>query len=279
MTMATPAQATNRLPITEGELRRAVDRGQLCVHYQPKVIATATGWEVIGIESLLRWEHPEHGLILPDQFIGLAEQYGLIAGLTDFVLQAGIDQMGVWNRSALRLALSVNLSSALFTDIDFPDRLAELLRGHRVDPEQLTLEITETAAMVDPPCTTDILSRLRLKRIGLSLDDFGTGYSSLTQLYKLPFNEVKIDRSIGVDLPNTMAARTIVRTIIDLGHGLGLKVCCEGVESAAALEFLHHAGCDYAQGYHIARPMPPVSLARWMSGANPLVGSGIRKAS
>jgi EAL domain-containing protein (putative c-di-GMP-specific phosphodiesterase class I) len=124
--------------------------------------------------------------------------------------------------------------------------------------------------LANPNRTVEIFSRLRLKRINLSLDDFGTGYSSLTQLYKLPFNEVKIDRSIGMDLPHTTAARTIVRSVVDLGHGLGLKVCCEGVESAAALEFLHRIGCDYVQGYHIARAMPAAAVARWIGAPNPL---------
>jgi EAL domain-containing protein (putative c-di-GMP-specific phosphodiesterase class I) len=265
--------------ITEQELRRAVDRGQLCAHYQPKVIATPGGWEVVAIESLLRWQHPEHGLILPGHFIALAETHGLIGALTDYVLQTGIDQLGEWNRSGLRLGLCVNLSPTLVTDLEFPDRLGAILASHRVDPEQLTLEMTETAALQDPACTLDILSRLRLKRIGLSLDDFGTGYSSLTQLYKFPFNEVKIDHSIGVDVANTTAARSIVRAIIGLGHGAGLKVCCEGVESAAALEFLHRAGCDYAQGYHIARPMAPDVLARWIADSPALMGGNVRKAS
>jgi EAL domain-containing protein (putative c-di-GMP-specific phosphodiesterase class I) len=265
--------------ITEAELRRAVDRGQLRAHYQPKVMATRTGWEVIAIESLLRWQHPEHGLLMPDRFIALAETHGLIGGLTDYVLQTGIDQLGEWNRVGLRLGLCVNLSPLLVTDSEFPDRLGALLAARRVDPEQLTLEMTETAALTDPACTLGILSRLRLKRIGLSLDDFGTGYSSLTQLYRLPFNEVKIDRSIGVDLPNTTAARSIVRAIIDLGHGAGLQVCCEGVENAAALEFLHRAGCDYAQGYHIARPMAPDALARWIAESPALMGDQVRAAS
>jgi EAL domain-containing protein (putative c-di-GMP-specific phosphodiesterase class I) len=154
----------------------------------------------------------------------------------------------------------------------------DFLAARGVAPEQLTLEITESAAIDDPRCTADILVRLRQKRIGLSLDDFGVGYSSLTQLYKLPFSEVKIDRTIGSELPQTGATRTIVRAMIELAHNLGLKVCCEGVENAAALEFLHQAGCDYAQGYHLARPMSAQGLAEWLS-ANAAAGSGLRLAS
>jgi EAL domain-containing protein (putative c-di-GMP-specific phosphodiesterase class I) len=171
------------------------------------------------------------------------------------------------------------LSPKLVNELDFPDRMSDFLAARGVAPEQLTLEITETAALEDPGCTFDILSRLRLKGIGVSLDDFGIGYSSLTQLYKLPFSEVKIDRTIGMDLPHTDAARTIVRAIVDLGHNLGIAVCCEGVESAGALEFVHQCGCDYAQGYYLARPMPAQDLARWIMGPNSLTDGAVRLAS
>lgn len=272
-------QIIRRHLFTEHDLRRAVDRAQLCVHYQPKVCVAGHGWKVTGIEALLRWDHPDYGLIYPDQFIGIAEQHGLIGGLTDYVLQTGIEQISEWNRTGLHLNLSVNLSPKLVTDADFPDRMDEYLRARGVAPEQLTMEITETAALVDPGHTFDILTNLRLKRIGLSLDDFGTGYSPLTQLYKLPFSEVKIDRSIGMELPETEAVRMIVRAMIDLGHNLGVSVCCEGVESANALDFLHEAGCDYAQGYYIARPMPQEELARWLKESNPWSDAPLRQAS
>jgi EAL domain-containing protein (putative c-di-GMP-specific phosphodiesterase class I) len=272
-------QIVSAYRFTEQDLRRAVDRAQLLVHYQPKMCATVRGWKVTGMEALLRWNHPDYGLVHPQDFIGLAEQYGLIGALTDFVLQSGIDQLSEWNRLGPRLDLSVNLSPKLVNELDFPDRMSDFLAARGVAPEQLTLEITESAALEDPRCTFDILSRLRLKGIGVSLDDFGIGYSSLTQLYKLPFSEVKIDRTIGMDLPHTDAARTIVRAIVDLGHNLGIAVCCEGVESAGALEFVHQCGCDYAQGYYLARPMPAQDLARWIMGPNPLTDGAVRLAS
>jgi EAL domain-containing protein (putative c-di-GMP-specific phosphodiesterase class I) len=265
--------------LTEDDLRRAVDRAQLRVHYQPKVRIADNGTKVTGIEALLRWDHPDHGLIYPDQFIGIAEQHGLIAGLTDYVLQAGIEQLSDWNRAGLNLNLSVNLSPKLVTDVEFPDRMDEFLRERGVAPEQLTIEITETAALENPAPTFDILSRLRLKRIGLSLDDFGTGYSPLTQLYKLPFSEVKIDRCFGMELPHVEPVRMIVRAMIDLAHNLGLGVTCEGVESAGALSFLQQSGCDHAQGYYIARPMPQDQLRRWLAQVSPRSNTTLRRVS
>ncbi len=272
-------QRVHRHLITVDDLRRAVDRAQLLAHYQPKVRRGSHGWTVTGIEALLRWNHADYGLIYPDEFIGLAEQHGLIAGLTDYVLQAGIDQLGEWNRAGMKLDLSVNLSPTLLTDLDFPDRMSEFLSTRGVAPEQLTLEITETAALANPAATLEILARLRERHIGLALDDFGTGYSSLTQLYKLPFSEVKIDHSIGMELTHTAATRMIVRAMIDLGHHLGLRVCCEGVESKPALDFLQHCGCDFAQGYFIARPMGPEQLARWIADANTVKTEALRTAS
>src|SRR5271166_1197394 len=272
-------QIVSAYRFTEQDLRRAVDRAQLLVHYQPKMCATVRGWKVTGMEALLRWDHPDYGLVHPQDFIGLAEQYGLIGALTDFVLQSGIDQLSAWNKVGLRLDLSVNFSSKLVNDAGFPDRMSEFLAAREVSPAQLTLEITETAGLEDPHRTVDILARLRLMGIGVALDDFGSGYSSLTQLYKLPFSEVKIDHTIGVDLPHTDAARTIVRAIIDLGHNLGIAVCCEGVENSGALEFLHQCGCDYAQGFHLARPMPAEQLARWITIPAPWADDAVRLAS
>ena len=250
--------------LCETDLRRAVDRAQLCAYYQPKLRRAAQGWELAGIEALLRWNHPEHGLVYPDDFIELAESHGLIGALTDYVLQDGIDQIAAWNQRGHRLGLSVNLSAKLLTDVDFADRMCDFLFSRGVAPDQLTLEITESAAFGDPPSTLEILSRLRARGIGLALDDFGIGYSSLTQLYKLPFSEVKIDKTIGMELAQTPAARMIVRAIVDLGHHLGLSVCCEGVESKTSLDVLQQCGCDQVQGYFIARPMAADDLGQWV---------------
>jgi EAL domain-containing protein (putative c-di-GMP-specific phosphodiesterase class I) len=191
------------------------------------------------------------------------------------VLQEGIRQMALWNAAGLALGLTVNMSPKLIDDLEFPDRLAALLGACGVQSSQLTLEITETAALQDPARTLDILTRLRVKSIGLSLDDFGTGYSSVTQLYRMPFNEIKIDKSLGMEIQSSREARSIVRSLVDLAHNLELQVCCEGVETAAALEFLQTVNCDFAQGYFIGRPMQADRLAevtRSWNAAHSLAG-------
>ena len=160
----------------------------MLIHDQPKSALRDGRWRAIGVEGLIRWQHPELGLIYPDAFNPLAERTGLIAALTDFVLQEGIRQLGEWRSQGTPLAVSVNLSPQLVSDLDFPDRLTDLMRGHGLDNSHLTLESTETAALEDPARTRDILTRLRIKNFGLSLDDFGTGYSSLPHLHAFTAN-------------------------------------------------------------------------------------------
>ncbi|MBS0393479.1 MAG: EAL domain-containing response regulator [Proteobacteria bacterium] len=262
-----------RVP-TEDELRRAIDRAQLLVHYQPKCMLADGRWTVVGVEGLIRWEHPEFGLVYPDAFIPLAEKTGLIAALTDFVLQEGIRQLGDWRAQGTDLDLSVNLSPHLVRELDFPDRLSDLMRGHALPNARLTLEITETAALEDPARTRDILTRLRVKDFGLSLDDFGTGFSSLTQLYRMPFNELKLDKSLGIELHQSAEARTIVRSLVELAHNLGLKVCTEGVETAAALKFLELAGSDFVQGYYLGRPVAATAIPALAARSPALAAAG-----
>ncbi|MCU0976675.1 MAG: EAL domain-containing response regulator [Steroidobacteraceae bacterium] len=256
------------------EFARAVDRGQLVLHYQPKLGRTRAGWQTCGVEALLRWDHPDLGMIYPDRFIPLAESSGLIAAATDWVLQEGVRQVGAWCAQGIDLGLAINMSPKLVTDLDFPDRLSDLLAAHGVRNSSLTLEITESAALEDPTRTMDILTRLRVKDFGLSLDDFGTGYSSLTQLYRMPFNELKIDKSLGMDLGKSREAETMVRSLVGLAHGLGLKVCAEGVETPTALDFLAEAGCDFAQGYHVGRPMPASAIADHFASVPKRLASG-----
>ncbi len=259
------------LAIDPRDLARSVDRGQLVLHYQPKVARTPRGWRISAVEALLRWNHPDLGLVYPDKFIPVAEERGIIAAMTDWVLQEGIRQLGAWRQSGLDLGLSINMSPKLVTDLDFPDRLSELMSAVSLDNSRLTLEITETAALDDPTRTMDILTRLRVKEFGLSLDDFGTGFSSLTQLYRMPFNELKIDKSLGMELTESAEARTMVQSLVDLAHNLGLRVCAEGVEKRGALEFLEKVSCDFAQGYYIGRPMPAEALVEHI--ASPPVGA------
>lgn len=242
--------------LSVADLRRAIAAGELVPYYQPKATLVDSGWAIDGVEALLRWQHPRLGLVMPDEFIPLAERTGLISDLTNSVLASALQQVKAWNDQGLKLSCAVNLTPTLVTDLSFPDRLAALLAEHGLDGSQLVLEITETATMQDPTTTMDILTRLRVKRIGLSLDDFGTGYSSLTQLYQMPFNEMKIDKSLVTNVPHSREANTMVGSLIELGHNLGLKICAEGVENRAALDLLAIMGCDRCQGFVISRAVP-----------------------
>ncbi len=253
---------------TVDDLRVAFDLRQLSVHYEPQVSLTRGGWEVCGIEALLRWDHPHYGLIYPEQFLGVAESSGLINSVTDFVLQTGIAQLGAWSHAGVPLNLSVNLSPTMMGDEEFPDRLMELLRRGGVAPEQLTIETTEAAALGYPTASLALLKRLHQMRVNLALDDFGTGLSPLTQLYKYPYNELKIDRALGMEIAYSESVRTLVGALIELGHNFGLRVTCEGVDTSAALEFLQQSGCDMAQGHYVARPMHSSELARWFAGTD-----------
>jgi EAL domain-containing protein (putative c-di-GMP-specific phosphodiesterase class I)/CheY-like chemotaxis protein len=249
------------------DLRRGITSGELVPYYQPKVALVDGGWVVDGVEALARWQHPRCGLVMPTRFIPLAERVGMIAELTSTMLKAALLQVREWQEQGLRLTCAVNLPPSLVTDLAFPDRVAELLADSGVDGSQLVLEITETATIQNPTATMAILTRLRVKRIGLSLDDFGTGYSSLTQLFEMPFNEMKIDKSLVMNVPNSREANTMIASLIELGHNLGLKICAEGVENRGALDMLAKIGCDRCQGYFISRAIPSSEVAsfaaRW----------------
>jgi EAL domain-containing protein (putative c-di-GMP-specific phosphodiesterase class I) len=191
----------------------------------------------------------------------------LIADLTTTMLNAALRQVREWQEQGLRLTCAVNLPPSLITDLSFPDRVAALLAESGVDGRQLVLEITETATIQNPTATMAILTRLRVQRVGLALDDFGTGYSSLTQLFEMPFSELKIDKSLVMKVPNTREANVMIASLIELGHNLGLKICAEGVENRAALDLLATMGCDRCQGYFISRAIPASEVAdfaaRW----------------
>ncbi len=249
------------------DLGRGIANHEFVPYYQPKVSLVQSGWIVDGVEALARWQHPKLGLVMPNEFIPLAEQTGLIGDLTSTMLGAALRQVRAWQQQGLRLTCAVNLPPSLVTDLTFPDRVASLLAENGVDGSQLVLEITETATIQNPTATMAILTRLRVKRVGLSLDDFGTGYSSLTQLYQMPFNEMKIDKSLVMNVPHSREANTMVGSLIELGHNLGLKICAEGVENRAALDMLAIMGCDRCQGYFISRAVPaadiPSFAAQW----------------
>lgn len=251
--------------ITIDDLRRAVDEHELIVHYQPKLVRSGGDWQVRSAEALVRWRHPELGLLFPGEFLPLAEKSGLIINVTDFVLTDAIRQIGHWRQRGLDLGAAVNLSPRLVQDLEFPDRLGLLLREFDATAEQLTLEVTEAASLDDPELVMDIFTRLRVRGVGLSLDDFGIGTSSLTQLYKMPFSEVKIDRLLIREVPTGRAAATVVRAIIDLAHNLSLTACAEGVETSPVFEMLEQAGCDAIQGEFIAPAMPAAEIESFIN--------------
>lgn len=246
------------------DLRRGIEELELVVQYQPKLLRLAKGWQIRSAEALVRWQHPRLGLLLPGKFLPLAEGNDLIAAITDFVLSDAIRQAGRWRLQGNEVGVAVNLSPALVRDIGFPDRLSRLLREYDLPPELLTIEVTEASSLHDAELVTDVFTRLRVKGIGLSLDDFGTGTSSITQLYRLPFTEVKIDGTLVAEVPHTQAAATVVRAIVELAHRLSLSVCAEGIETDAAFEFMDEIGCEALQGQLISKALPAAEFEALM---------------
>ncbi len=243
-----------------GELRGAIERDQLLLHYQPKV-NLKTG-KIYGVESLVRWQHPRHGLMYPDEFVPLAEQTGLIAPLSQWALKEGLKTCNE-HFNAIGLDVAVNLSVRNLQDINFPDRVARLIDEHGGDPEPLQLEITETAIMADPGRALDVLNRLSAMGVKLSIDDFGTGYSSLAHLKQMPVDELKIDKSFVTGMLEDKSDAMIVRSVIDLAHNIGISVVAEGVETQAVYERLKEMGCDAVQGYYMGKPMSVDDLLEW----------------
>jgi diguanylate cyclase (GGDEF)-like protein len=244
-----------------GELRRAIDR-QLVLHYQPKVDAH-TG-RMLGVEALVRWEHPDHGLLSPGEFVPLAERTGLIGPLTHYVLDAALRQCRTWVQTGHELSVAVNVSARSLLDLGFPDQVAALLARWQVPARLLVVEITESTIMADPTHAKEVLGRLDAMGVQVSIDDFGTGYSSMANLKNLPVHELKVDRSFVSQMASSSRDEVIVRSTIDLGRNLGLRVVAEGVEDEATWRALDALGCDAIQGYHVSRPIPPDELIRWV---------------
>ncbi|MGY1854801.1 putative bifunctional diguanylate cyclase/phosphodiesterase [Modestobacter sp. SYSU DS0290] len=244
--------------VLHGELRRAVGAGELRLHYQPQV-CLRTG-RVVGVEGLLRWEHPRRGLLLPGSFIDLAEHTGLIRELTDAVLAQAVSDSRAWADAGRPLRIAVNLSARSLGDLDLPGRIATLLREAGVAPEALELEITETAVMDDPERALEVLHQLRSLGVGLSVDDFGTGHASLAYLTQLPVQTLKIDRSFVMGMLTDAGSRTIVKALVGLAHDLGLRVVAEGVETAATWRALHAMRCDEIQGFWLGGAIPAAGL-------------------
>ena len=249
------------------DLRRALDHGELELYYQPKIHAMSG--QITGAEALMRWRHPTRGMVPPGVFIPIAERFGLIGVLGNWVIDESARQMRLWLDSGLRMRVSINLSVHQLRQAELAARVRQALDGHRVDAGLLTCEITESVAMDDAQPTLRALERLAATGVQLSIDDFGTGYSSLSYLRRMPAGQLKIDRSFVSDLEHSNDARAIVDAVVRLAHALGLKVVAEGVETAAQQDFLLGLGCDELQGFLYARPMPAKALTLWAMDDTP----------
>jgi diguanylate cyclase (GGDEF)-like protein len=245
------------------ELRRALDEDELLLHYQPKQLL-ADG-AVTELEALIRWNHPRHGLLLPDAFLPVAEQTGLIDPLTDWVVARALAQVVDWQASGLDLEVAVNVSARNLSHSAFADRVLVALHSSAALPGSLIVEITETALLTDVERARENLVRMAAAGVPISVDDFGRGQTSLGYLSRLPLHELKIDRGFVTDLLRDEAHEAIVRSVVELSHNLGFVVVAEGVEDIATLERLRSLGCDLAQGYVLARPMPAADVAPWLA--------------
>ncbi len=259
-----------------GELRHAIAKGELEVYYQPK--ASLKTRRVLGAEALVRWNHPSKGLVMPSEFIAIAEHTGLIKPLTIYVLDKSLQQIKHWLDNGEALKIAVNLSARSLQDTDIVTQVANRLAYWKVPSQYLRLEITESTIMEDPIRAMDILKELNDMGIQLSIDDFGTGYSSLMYLKQLPINQIKIDQSFVCDMLKNTEDRVIVRSTIDLAHNMGHKVIAEGVNDEETLDMLSEMGCDMVQGYFISRPMPATQFEEWLA-TTPWSDNLVRRAS
>ncbi|HWX74834.1 MAG TPA: GGDEF domain-containing phosphodiesterase, partial [Solirubrobacteraceae bacterium] len=244
------------------DLRRAVGGDGLVLHYQPK--RSLQGGEFAGVEALVRWQHPVLGLLAPSEFIPIAEREGMMRDLTIEVLDRALAQQRLWREGGDRVPVAVNLSAASLLDTRLADDVQALVERHQTNPADLELEITEDTLMQDPNRALAVIARVSEMGVTFSLDDFGTGYSCLAQLKRLPVRSLKIDRSFVMNMTNSAEDASIVRSAIQLGHSLNLRVVAEGIESPEHLKQLEDFGCDVAQGFHLGRPVPPEDIPGWL---------------
>lgn len=251
--------------ITQEMLVAALEARELELYYQPQVRLTGDRpGEVYGVEGLMRWQHRGGTMIPPSGFIPLAEETDLIDALTDLAITQAAARASAWRREGIDLSVAVNLSPRLLQQRSLPEHMETLLAAAGMQHDRLVLEVTESGTMANTTLATEILTRMRIHGIEISLDDFGTGFSSMVQLYRMPFSQIKIDRSFVADLSSSREAEVIVRSIIGLAGNLGLRCCAEGIEDLQTLRRLAELGCDSGQGYYIARPMPAGELAAWL---------------
>ena len=260
----TDAQEASRLSHLSllSDLRSAVRTSELQMWLQPKLLLN--NGKAYGFEALVRWQHPVRGFISPAEFVPFAERTGYISILTMWMLEQAIRTLKSWQGKYPQQTIAVNVSTHDLRDVEFPEKIAALLRQYELDPHLLKLEITESGIMEDPDSTIALLQRLRTTGLDLSIDDFGTGYSSLAYLQRLPVSELKIDRSFVIDIEQFPATQKLVHAIIEMGHGLGLSVIAEGIETAAERETLRQLGCDAMQGYFASKPLYGEALQKWL---------------
>ncbi|HMK86635.1 MAG TPA: EAL domain-containing protein [Steroidobacteraceae bacterium] len=259
-----------------GELSRAIASNELELHYQPKVSA-ATG-HVVGCEALVRWRHPQQGFIPPGEFVPHAERTGAIRSLTAWVVGRALKDLTRWQEAGFAIDVSINVSPVDFADSGFADHIATLLESTRANASRVVLEVTESGAMKDLAVTLRMMEQLRVLGVRFSIDDFGTGHSSLAHLKRLPVDEVKIDRSFIKELETQRDDDVIVRSTINLGHAMNLKVVAEGVEQASSWALLGRLGCDMIQGYFVSKPLPAAEFTAWMAARIESGGQLIRLA-
>ena len=269
------SEAAEQLAL-QNDLRHAIERQQISLHYHPKIDG-ASG-EIIGAEALMRWQHPERGMVSPMVFIGLAERFGMIHALGNWVIEEACRQLAQWREQGMHMRLAINLSVHQLRESGLAQRIQTALQRHAVQPEQLLCEITESVAMEDTEATQRTFEELRQMGVFLSIDDFGTGYSSLSYLRQLPAQQLKIDRSFVKDLETHEASRAVVQAVINLAHALGLRVVAEGVETAVQRDVLLAMGCDELQGFLFAYPMPAAQLTAWANGVKPQGGAAFAAA-
>jgi EAL domain-containing protein (putative c-di-GMP-specific phosphodiesterase class I)/FixJ family two-component response regulator len=249
---------------TPSEICAAIAGKQLINHYQPKVEMKSR--TIVGVESLVRWQHPDDGLIFPDRFVPVAEENGLIDQLTHQVLTNALRDARSWRRLGWNLSIAVNVSMRNLVSLDFPDIVVDLAQRVGIPTADVVLEVTESQLMIDPVASLDILTRLRLKQVRLSIDDFGMGYSSLAQLRDIPFDELKVDRSFVHGADRDPASMAIVDASFSMAKALGMTTVAEGVEDQADWDWLmQRGGCDIVQGFFLAKPMSAVDLTRWLA--------------
>ncbi|MDJ0683120.1 MAG: EAL domain-containing response regulator [Alphaproteobacteria bacterium] len=254
---------SRRIAFSPDDLRRAVEGDELLIYFQPKV-AVGTG-AVSGVEALVRWLHPEYGILQPDTFIPAVADAGFIEPMTYVVLDKAMTQLNAWREDDLSLTISVNIPAECMDNLILPRLVEELIRVHRIPASALILEITESGISHDLANALDVLTRLRLNGVGVSIDDFGTGYATISRLAKLPFDELKLDRTLVTGAHETERLQTILRSTISLAQDLKIRTVAEGVETVTDWRMLETIGCDSAQGFYMAMPMPGDQVAGWMT--------------